>query len=313
MLTGKNWQLVRKELKWHSEAYRAELEILSFLRLLYHPNIIELVGCYTYRDTQNFVFPMAAGGDLSNFLKSERPSSFSENSTFLVALSGLSSALSKVHNFVADEFELQLIGCHHDLKASNVLVDKDLFVLADFGLARFKDSGQDSATNFKLRNVPEVAPECIDADSFETHTVHRWTDIWSFGTIMLDVLTYMLRGPEGVVEFLKKRKYRGPHNVSYYSFHKGSAINPGVTLWLLELEKMASRAEKGLIRLIEKMLKIDPASRVTAAEVDAEMSCIALIALSDPIIEQYEVLGGIFKKPELVVEPYIEERRFRKF
>jgi serine/threonine protein kinase len=294
----------------HTNDYAVELENLSLLKLLHHPNIVQLLGCYTYRGSHNFVFPVATGGDLSKLLKNERPEYFSDNSTFIVSLSGLASAISKVHNFVADEFQLELTGCHHDLKALNILVEKDRFILSDFGLARFKDTAQDSATAFKTRKGFTLAPECQDIDgSFEKHTVHRWSDIWSFGCIMLDVLTYMLRGSKGVIDFCNRRRFRVENNIYYY-FHKGLTPNDGVTLWLEELEDMSSRAEKRLIQLIRKMLMINPASRPNALEVDIEMSTIALIALSEPILEQYGLLRGAFKTSEISMEPYIEERRF---
>jgi serine/threonine protein kinase len=253
---------------------------------------------------------MATGGDLSKLLQSDRPECFSDNSAFLLALSGLASATGKVHNFVVDEFQLELTGCHHDLKALNVLVDKGRFILADFGLSRFKDTAQDSATIFKTRKGYVLAPECQELDgSFEKRKVHRWSDIWSFGCIMLDVLTYMLRGSKGVSDFVTRRRFQVDTTIYYY-FHKGFAPNDGVTSWLRELEDISSCAEKKLIRLIRRMLEIDPTARPNAIEVDTEMTSIALTALSGPILEQYNVLRGVFKTSEVSVQPYIEEKRF---
>ena len=286
------------------------MENLSFLKLLHHPNIIELLGCYTYRNNHNFLFPLATGGDLSKLLKGQRPESFLDNFKFLVALSGLASAISNVHNFVADAFDLKLAGCHHDLKAGNILIEKDRFILSDFGLSRFKDTTQDSATMFKVRKGYALAPECQDIDGhFEKHIVHRWTDIWSFGCIMLDVLTYMLRGPTGVSEFMTRRKFQVGTNIYYY-FHKGDKLNEGVNSWLEELDVISSRSEKSLIQLIKKMLQIDPPLRPTANEVAAEMCLIALAAVAEPILQKYRDLQAFLRTREFFVQSCIEEKRF---
>jgi serine/threonine protein kinase len=301
---------VRKELQTYTKDYNIELENLSLLKLLRHPNIIELLGCYTYRDSHNLIFPMAPGGDLSKLLKNDRPEYFTDNSTFLLALSGLASAINKVHNFVVDEFQLELTGCHHDLKALNILVDKDRFILADFGLSRFKDTAQDSATEFKTRKGYALAPECQElGGAFEKHKVHRWSDIWSFGCIVLDVLTYMLRGSKGVSDFFTRRRFP-VETTTYYYFHKGSAPHEGVVSWIQELEDISSPSEKRMIRLIRKMLEIDPTARPTAIKVDAEMMSIALTALCEPILEQYRNLMRLCEASEGSIHPYIEEQRF---
>jgi serine/threonine protein kinase len=54
------------------------------------------------------------------------------------------------------------IGCHQDLKPGNILVDGDTFLLADFGLSRFKESIEGSYTSYKSVGGYYVAPECED-------------------------------------------------------------------------------------------------------------------------------------------------------
>lgn len=133
-----------------SNDHNEELENLSLLKLLHHPSIVELLGCYTLRGTTSFLFPKASGRDLYNFLRAPRSNEFPDSNTFLVALAGLASAVAGVHNFVTDE-KLTQIGYHHDIKEGNVLVEKGQFILSDFGLARFKDVDEDSSTEFKIR------------------------------------------------------------------------------------------------------------------------------------------------------------------
>jgi serine/threonine protein kinase len=41
----------------YKEAFEKEMTILRLLRTLNHPNIVPLLGSYTYNDEHNFLFP----------------------------------------------------------------------------------------------------------------------------------------------------------------------------------------------------------------------------------------------------------------
>jgi serine/threonine protein kinase len=66
---------VRKEFKPQRKdsEYELELRNLSILRRLKHPNIIELLGAYIYRDKYNLIFPLARGGTLADLITNLRP------------------------------------------------------------------------------------------------------------------------------------------------------------------------------------------------------------------------------------------------
>lgn len=130
------------------------MENLSILNHLSHPNILELLTSYTHDKKHNLVFPLAEGGTLADLLKTEPEStSFNSDETLLIALAGLSSGIEHVHSFVERRIDLSLIGCHHDLRPKNILVSKNIFILADFGLSRFKNSSENSKTAFKASGV----------------------------------------------------------------------------------------------------------------------------------------------------------------
>ncbi|KAK2836993.1 hypothetical protein FQN49_006513, partial [Arthroderma sp. PD_2] len=182
--------LVRKEFRpgtnWAD--YEAELYNLSLLNQLQHPNIIELLGSYTYRDKHNFVFPCIHGGDLAQLLREpHRREAFRFNRAFYVALSELSSAIEVLHYFTASDLDLKLIGCHRDLKPSNILVDGGHFMLADFGLSRFTPISDDSKSIFGHAQGSYLAPECQNIEDFSMFPVGRSSDIWSFGCIIAEI------------------------------------------------------------------------------------------------------------------------------
>lgn len=206
--------VVRKRLrvKGRVEEFYREDKCLRLLNRLKHPNIIPLLGSYTYQEEHTFLFPFFSL-NLDEFLsRTERPGDFGWNFTFCSALTGLASALSKMHRLHLNEKEhdvdFEAIGYHHDLRPPNVLVSNDTFILADFGLGSLKDIAAQSHTPYKIISGDYIAPECTDMDE-NPLTVNRGIDVWAFGCLILEVLTYMLKGSDGVQEFRKKRLTKG--------------------------------------------------------------------------------------------------------
>ncbi|KAL8646583.1 MAG: hypothetical protein Q9226_006797 [Calogaya cf. arnoldii] len=113
--------LVRKEFKSAGDqvdsGYEREQNNLHILSRLKHPNIVRLINSYKFRGKINFLFPQAQGGNLHELLRTEhRPPQLQTDSSFLLALCHLSSAIATVHSFTIEELDLSMIGCHHDLK-----------------------------------------------------------------------------------------------------------------------------------------------------------------------------------------------------
>jgi len=308
--------LVRKEFKRTGPDFELELENLSILKHLKHPNIIELLGSYTYKKKHNLLFPKADFGNLEQLFSSPRPSSLSSNESLVVAFAKLSSALSAVHDFTAKNIAMQKIGLHHDIKPKNILVTKTSFVLADFGLSRFKDQSQTSGTPFKMGEDYYLAPECHDLDgNFENHIVRRSSDIWSFGCIVAEFITYLICGSAGVSAFKQARKFKLESWI-YFHFHRGKRNpNPNVSGWLSNLEQIYSEASPPLdltacsmlIRLARDMLSMAPADRPRAPEVESR---ICFIAIS---IEAHKVAQKLHRvrcrSTPTYVEAFLQEMR----
>ena len=299
--------LVRKEMVLQDKDHEAELQNLSLLKLLNHPNVVRLLCCYEHDDRIHLLFPKASEGDLGDLLASHRPSWFSHNESFLVALTGLASAIQTVHNFVADEVDIALIGCHHDLKTKNVLVDHGRFILADFGLSRFKPEADGSKTPYRTRNGYEIAPECQSLKAKTYNTIHRSSDIWSFGCIIAYVLAYMMRGTEGVESFKQARRFNNSGEILYY-FHCGDTENQGMREWLQQLNSECSLSEKMALELVQQMLVLSPDDRPSARNVVAQLQYITVHALTQKICDsfcRFESMTG-----QMEVELFIEKSRF---
>lgn len=290
------------------ESHKLELENLSILNHLDHPNILELLASYTYDEKHNLIFPLAEEGTLDKLFESEPESSpFRSDEAFYIALAGLSSGIEHVHNFIEKRINLSLIGCHHDLRPKNILVSRNTFILADFGLSRFKDSSESSKTSFKKGKDDYLAPECGNPlENFERQDIRRSSDIWSFGCILSEVATYMSRGPSAIQAFREKRKLR-IYNFTIAYFHCGpNQRNRSVDDWLVQLEGTASKSFKMLLVLIRHMLHLNQAERPKADVVTARLQFIAIYE----VVESVDRLFAEILSRNKSFDALLEKERF---
>lgn len=302
-------KIVRKELKENGEHQITDEEhrVLSYLNCLQHPNIVELIGSYTYKGVQNMLFPLL-GVSLESVFTGVQAKQTLDQDYWLAALCGLSSAIETVHKCSSDTLGFHLIGCHHDLKPNNILVHDGKFVLADFGLSSLKRQSQTSKSDFKMGASYYQAPECEDSDhEFGRRTVSRPSDIWSFGCIIAELLTFMLRGSEGLKSFKMKRKVKLGGWYNTYVFHGGNNPNPRVDEWLTELLSGPGHVYQDLIILIRRMLSMDPFFRPKASQVTFELCRQAAQAAASLVDLSWGAHGGLLQDIEISVE----RERFR--
>ncbi|KAF3000785.1 hypothetical protein E8E13_005487 [Curvularia kusanoi] len=305
-------KLVRKELE-HSGNHRIELENLAILSHLRHPNIVELLASYSHDGKNNLIFPLAEGGTLFDLFNQERSNApFKSKLAFLSAIAGLASAVEQVHDFAENRIDLKLMGCHYDLRPKNILVSGDRLILADFGLSRFKKPTEDSATMYKVGAGDYRAPECEDLDDqdFQKHMIRRSSDIWSFGCILAELITYMTHGSNGVTEFRTSRHFwKGNGQYSY--FHCGpNEPNTAVAKWLLQVSSENSRTDKMLVELILRMMSMDAKARPMAKDVTAILRLIALCELSERVNRSFD--SYLSENPSSL-DALIERTRFQSW
>ena len=307
---------MRKEfipLATHEADYEAELRNLSILNHLQHPNIIEILSAFTYQGCHNLLFPLK-DGDLATMMETPRPAKFESDAVVVIAACRLASALNAVHEFTSDTLDLRLIGCHHDLKPKNILIDGDTFVLADFGLSRLKSVSKGSKSFHRRGQGDYLAPECEDLEGdFQKHTVSRASDIWSFGCILAELLIYIKQGPEEVEAFWKARSFR-LDQIRYHLFHHGPG-QPSETVsdWLdrtvLESPKWASMFQQ----LAQKMLSVVPKFRPQASVVYSRLKLIAIYAVIQPIMQLYDKLDQEMRDRTDAFDVFIQKSRCKSW
>lgn len=288
-----------------ARSHRKELKNLSLLHQLDHPNLVKLLASYTHDNTHNLLFELAENGDLNDFLgMANRHENFEGDDVYYIALANLSSGLEHVHNFAETTLELNLIGCHHDLRPRNIILSDKNFILADFGLSNFKEAGENSATPFDRGRDDYLAPECMDLETFQKGTVHRSSDIWSFGCIMAEILTFMVYGATGIKQFQEARRSRSSKMGHSYFFCSTEQANKGVTDWLSRMEVNLSRAGKKLLSLVRDILSLEEQKRPKAKEVSAKLRLVSLTELINQILHYFSLNKARLDSPEMLLEEW---------
>ncbi|KAI1116755.1 kinase-like protein [Nemania sp. NC0429] len=299
--------IARKEFTVERD-HRKELENLSILNHLKHPNIVELLSSFVQKDKYSLLFPLAKDGNLDEFLAKEREhTQFSTNQSLVNAFAALCSAVAHVHNFSQSKLDLQLIGLHHDLRPRNVLVSDGRFILADFGISTLKPLGANSETPFKNGSDDYLAPECEDWDNgFQAGNVHRSADVWSLGCILAEVVTYMAWGPQGVERFREARRYKVRGWILRQFHHGPEKSSDAVSSWLSDLEQLQSTTTTLLVEVTRQILSLSFIKRPTAEEVTRELQIIAIYEAARNIDVAFESV----RNEDSSLDIFLEHMRF---
>jgi serine/threonine protein kinase len=274
----------RKELRTErrngsSLVFQREKHTLELLNLIRHPHIVPLLASYIHDDKFNMIFPLA-DSDLAAYLEGRYDVFIDDNSLWLELL-GMTSALASLHCFrytQADGLILEKTGYHHDLKPDNILIISGTLSLADFGLACLKATSEDSATENKHGTATYGAPELQSRDPRLKFS--RALDIWSWGCIILEVLTFMLLGSRGVHDFRHYRRTELGMRIDYY-FHDMVDLKLEVKEWIDVLRETALGQNyhhkdllNGVLAISQTMLASDPRSRPPASAILQEFQAL---------------------------------------
>ncbi|KAJ0118009.1 hypothetical protein J7T55_014460 [Diaporthe amygdali] len=300
-------KLVRKEMEGPEsiQSHENELEALGILSSPGHRNILKLLGSYTYMNKRNLIFPSAENGSLEKLLKCGGKSPFLRKDDVLSALVGLASAIKYLHNpTVEARLEgqgVQRKGFHHDLHPRNILLSGTRFILADFGMARFKRHSENSNTQSRQVHSDFLAPECTPfIDKSEQDGIRRSAEIWSYGCILVEILAFMHGGSERVKAFREERSQDttspGIRSAGFYI--GGDGINHIVNKFLEDLERCPTPTSLShperllslnpLLALIRDMLSIQADKRPRASMMLCRLSFVALFEISAAVSEKFK-------------------------
>lgn len=143
------------------------------LQNLTHKNIVKYLGYSKTRENLNIFLEYVAGGSLASIISKYGclTESVLKNYTRQILL-----GLEYLHwNRIV----------HGDLKPGNILVNKEgVCKLADFGSARFLRKQDHDSIVSTIGTLNYSAPEVLAGNEST-----RFSDIWSFGCVIIEVLT----------------------------------------------------------------------------------------------------------------------------
>ncbi|CAN6461974.1 unnamed protein product [Victoria cruziana] len=164
-----------------NRVFRQELDVLLRLR---HENIVKLLGYCDEKEEGVLLFEMVPNGSLHEKLHEEEEDGGKTVLTWQQRTSiafGVARALDYLH----DRCEMPIVHC--DVKASNVLLDRRLVPkLCDFGFARM---GFSSAVLPSSVSPVMGSPGYVDPHYLRTGIVSKKNDVYSFGVLLLELLT----------------------------------------------------------------------------------------------------------------------------
>lgn len=157
--------------------FLTEIDMVSNVR---HPNLVRLIGCCVEGSNRMLVYEYLENNSLASALLGSHNKKIALNWPERAAIClGTANGLAFLH----EEAEPNIV--HRDIKASNILLDKNLLPkIGDFGLSKLFP---DTVTHISTRvagTMGYLAPEYALLGKLT-----KKADIYSFGVLMLEIIS----------------------------------------------------------------------------------------------------------------------------
>lgn len=162
-----------------SQGTREFLAEINVITVINHDNLVKLHGYCVEGQHRILVYPYLENGSLDKMLFGRGRGNIQFNwQTRCKICIGIAQGLTFLHE------EVQPHVVHRDIKASNILLDKDLTAkISDFGLARLLPSHMTHVSTCIAGTEGYLAPEYAIRGQ-----ATRRTDIYSFGVLLLEIV-----------------------------------------------------------------------------------------------------------------------------
>jgi serine/threonine protein kinase len=285
-----------------------------------HPHLLGMFATFETRcwcsgfETLNIVLPFARGGNLYEFLRLEQETRWEQREyptsdpSLIGCLAdwryavfretvGLAEAVAALHEDRNGKFIL-----HCDIKPSNILIQRGVFKIADFGLSRLKDSDETSKTEWHRGTALYSPPE-------RESLLGRGRDVWALGCVFLEI-AHMIRFAfqDAIlckIGATRQPMYEGLRNMidMFELDRKNSVSKTGERTAIyhktIDYVRQCMRAFyemraglrrriilDGMFPVIQRMLDEDQKTRITAAEAAAQMRANYLGLQDDPQLQE---------------------------
>ena len=243
----------RRSSAFNSAIAKNEISIMSVLQ---HPHVVKLIGSHISRTYSQILMHPVADGNLAQFFEGDREfplPGITERFMLRRSFSCLASATAYLHSM-----DIR----HGDIKPSNVLIRDGAFYLADFGLSSFDSSDTRGPLKFNAGTTKYSPPEVLNVRGKQTCAAY---DVWSLGCLFFEILTFYMRGKEGLEDL---EIFRTADNEAK-PYRSSTLANK---MWIRMLRKEYDKASydssfRKIFDLIDTMLTVDICKRPSASEV----------------------------------------------
>ncbi|KAL6636520.1 hypothetical protein ACP70R_024092 [Stipagrostis hirtigluma subsp. patula] len=158
--------------------FNNELRLLS---VVWHENLVPLIGYCCEKDQQILVYPFMSNGSLQDRLYGEASKrKVLDWPTRLSVCIGAARGLVYLHNFSGRCI------IHRDVKSSNILLDHSMCgKVADFGFSKYAPREGDSNPSMEVRGTAGY----LDPEYYSTQVLSTRSDVFSFGVVLLEIVT----------------------------------------------------------------------------------------------------------------------------